>query len=83
MFLSTFVLLALSGLASAVVGPGTVTGDTAVHDPTMCKDNSGKYWVFCMFFLRERETRRLIVLTQQLVLGSRYEPRRIGRLGPK
>jgi arabinan endo-1,5-alpha-L-arabinosidase len=23
-----------------------VTGNTAVHDPTMCKDNSGKYFVF-------------------------------------
>ncbi|KAI0319734.1 glycoside hydrolase family 43 protein [Amylostereum chailletii] len=46
MLFSVFSLLALSGLSLAVVGPGKVTGDTAVHDPTMCKDNSGTYWVF-------------------------------------
>jgi len=32
---------------NAQVGPGVVTGNTAVHDPTMCKDASGKYFVFC------------------------------------
>ncbi|KAI0078239.1 glycoside hydrolase family 43 protein [Panus rudis PR-1116 ss-1] len=32
--------------ATAVVGPGKVTGDTSVHDPTICKDGSGKYWLF-------------------------------------
>ncbi|TCD60033.1 hypothetical protein EIP91_010854 [Steccherinum ochraceum] len=26
--------------------PRPLTGDTAVHDPTICKDNSGTYWVF-------------------------------------
>ncbi|KAK7439022.1 hypothetical protein VKT23_017728 [Stygiomarasmius scandens] len=31
---------------NAQVGPGVVTGNTAVHDPTMCKDASGKYFVF-------------------------------------
>ncbi|KAJ7202846.1 glycoside hydrolase family 43 protein, partial [Mycena pura] len=30
----------------AVVGPGKVTGNTAVHDPTMCKSSSGQYFVF-------------------------------------
>ncbi|PPR07108.1 hypothetical protein CVT24_010944 [Panaeolus cyanescens] len=30
----------------AQVGPGYVTGNTAVHDPTMCKDNSGTYYIF-------------------------------------
>ncbi|KAF9265181.1 glycoside hydrolase family 43 protein [Marasmius fiardii PR-910] len=42
------LLLALSLVAvvRAQVGPGTVTGDTAVHDPTMCKDSNGKYWVY-------------------------------------
>ncbi|KAL0577123.1 hypothetical protein V5O48_004876 [Marasmius crinis-equi] len=40
------VTLALSAVVSAVPGPGVVTGDTAVHDPTMCKDKNGKYWVF-------------------------------------
>ncbi|KAI0784576.1 glycoside hydrolase family 43 protein [Abortiporus biennis] len=44
--LASLVFTALFSCVSAVVGPGTVTGDTAVHDPTMCKDNSGKYWVF-------------------------------------
>ncbi|KDR82661.1 hypothetical protein GALMADRAFT_238117, partial [Galerina marginata CBS 339.88] len=38
--------LAFATLGHAVVGPGTVTGNTAVHDPTMCKDNSGTYFVF-------------------------------------
>ncbi|ESK87473.1 arabinan endo- -alpha-l-arabinosidase [Moniliophthora roreri MCA 2997] len=38
--------LVLAAVARAQVGPGTVTGDTAVHDPTMCKDKNGKYWVF-------------------------------------
>jgi len=26
--------------------PGKVTGSTNVHDPSICKDNSGKYWLF-------------------------------------
>lgn len=43
-------LLSLACLAHAVVGPGTVTGNTAVADPTICKDNSGTYFVFCMVF---------------------------------
>jgi hypothetical protein len=38
--------LILAAVARAAVGPGRVTGDTAVHDPTMCKDQNGKYWVF-------------------------------------
>ncbi|KAG5639204.1 hypothetical protein H0H81_005683 [Sphagnurus paluster] len=32
--------------AVGAVGPGVVTGNTAVHDPTMCKDKNGKYFVF-------------------------------------
>ncbi|KAF9013408.1 secreted arabinase [Cyathus striatus] len=44
--LHILVGLATVGLARAVVGPGTVTGNTAVHDPTMCKDSSGKYFIF-------------------------------------
>lgn len=46
-FLSALSTLTLATLAYAQVGPGYVTGNTAVHDPTMCKDNSGKYFVFC------------------------------------
>ena len=42
------LLLAFTSIVYAVVGPGTVTGNTAVADPTMCKDNSGTYYVFCM-----------------------------------
>ncbi|KAK7683018.1 hypothetical protein QCA50_013690 [Cerrena zonata] len=45
-FLLLGVLSLVITACQAVVGPGRVTGDTAVHDPTMCKDNSGKYWVF-------------------------------------
>ncbi|KAJ3878990.1 arabinanase [Lentinula edodes] len=39
-------LSALSSVVKAVVGPGVVTGNTAVHDPTMCKDDKGTYYVF-------------------------------------
>ncbi|KAJ7065080.1 glycoside hydrolase family 43 protein [Mycena belliarum] len=39
-------LLALAARCLAVVGPGKVTGNTAVHDPTMCKSSSGMYFVF-------------------------------------
>ncbi|RDB17969.1 Extracellular endo-alpha-(1-_5)-L-arabinanase 1 [Hypsizygus marmoreus] len=44
-FLSILTTLALAGVSRAV-GHGLVTGNTAVHDPTMCKDNSGKWFVF-------------------------------------
>ncbi|KAG6837620.1 hypothetical protein H0H93_006141 [Arthromyces matolae] len=45
-FLRVLTPLLLAALGRAVVGPGVVTGDTAVHDPTMCKDSSGTYFVF-------------------------------------
>ncbi|KAG7088888.1 hypothetical protein E1B28_012835 [Marasmius oreades] len=45
-FLSVALALIIAAVVSAVPGPGVVTGDTAVHDPTMCKDKNGKYWVF-------------------------------------
>jgi arabinan endo-1,5-alpha-L-arabinosidase len=35
-----------NALERRVVGPGRVTGNTAVHDPSMCKDGSGKYFLF-------------------------------------
>lgn len=44
---SIFGSLVLATLAQAVVGPARVTGNTAVHDPTICKDKNGKYFVFC------------------------------------
>ncbi|KIY63299.1 glycoside hydrolase family 43 protein [Cylindrobasidium torrendii FP15055 ss-10] len=42
------LLSVVSAAASvyAYVGPGAVTGDTATHDPTMCKDASGTYFLF-------------------------------------
>ncbi|KAL4248720.1 Arabinan endo-1,5-alpha-L-arabinosidase [Abortiporus biennis] len=30
----------------AAVLPDPVTGNTSLHDPTLCKDDSGKYWLF-------------------------------------
>ncbi|KAH8795933.1 glycoside hydrolase family 43 protein [Flagelloscypha sp. PMI_526] len=46
-FISGLAILAsFTSTALAVVGPGVVTGDTSVHDPTMCKDSAGKYWIF-------------------------------------
>jgi arabinan endo-1,5-alpha-L-arabinosidase len=41
-------LSALCSLATALayVGPGAVTGSTDVHDPTICKDSSNKYFLF-------------------------------------
>ncbi|KAJ7164724.1 glycoside hydrolase family 43 protein [Mycena crocata] len=44
--LSLIAVFALATLCRAVVGPGIVTGNTAVHDPSMCKSASGQYFVF-------------------------------------
>ncbi|KAI4519603.1 glycoside hydrolase family 43 protein [Schizophyllum commune Loenen D] len=44
--LVSLLAIAVVGTSAAYVGPGVVTGDTAVHDPTMCKDSSGTYFVF-------------------------------------
>jgi len=47
MLVLTFLVSLCCFLTSkAQPGPGVVTGNTAVHDPTMCKDSAGKYWVF-------------------------------------
>lgn len=48
-------LLLFVALCAAQVGPGTVTGNTAVHDPTMCKDSSGTYFVFCGHLIYESQ----------------------------
>ncbi|KAF8149535.1 secreted arabinase [Crassisporium funariophilum] len=45
LFSSVSLVLAFASLCNAV-GPGVVTGNTAVHDPTMCKDKNGKYFIF-------------------------------------
>ncbi|KIP02025.1 glycoside hydrolase family 43 protein [Phlebiopsis gigantea 11061_1 CR5-6] len=39
-------LLLLAGMAVAYPNPGTVTGDISVHDPTMCRDDAGTYFIF-------------------------------------
>ncbi|TDL15574.1 arabinanase [Rickenella mellea] len=38
--------LGVASLAFAFPAPEYVTGDTSVHDPTMCKDHLGKYFIF-------------------------------------
>ncbi|GJJ15459.1 hypothetical protein Clacol_009737 [Clathrus columnatus] len=45
---SLFYLLAtpLLALAQNWPPPANVTGDTAVHDPSICLDKDGKYWLF-------------------------------------
>jgi arabinan endo-1,5-alpha-L-arabinosidase len=45
--LSVFSVLMLASIANAIVEPILVVGNTYVHDPTMCKDNNGTYFVFC------------------------------------
>jgi len=40
------LFLTFQSAIAAFPNPGKVTGNTAVHDPTMCRDNTGKYWVF-------------------------------------
>ncbi|KAK0464704.1 glycoside hydrolase family 43 protein [Desarmillaria tabescens] len=40
------VVLTCASVCRAYVGPGTVTGDTETHDPTICKDSDGKYFLF-------------------------------------
>ena len=39
--------LAFSSLVWAYPNPGTVTGNIDVADPTLCKDDSGTYFLFC------------------------------------
>ena len=46
---SLAILSALATFAQAQVGPDMVSGNIAVHDPTLCKDNNGKYFLFCAF----------------------------------
>ncbi|KAJ8502463.1 hypothetical protein ONZ45_g11725 [Pleurotus djamor] len=45
-FFNILVPLVLATLAYAIPGPGIVSGNTFSHDPTMCKDSSGKWFVF-------------------------------------
>lgn len=44
----TYILafVAFATLAFAQPNPGKVTGDISVHDPTMCRDSSGTYFIF-------------------------------------
>ncbi|KAK0476982.1 secreted arabinase [Armillaria novae-zelandiae] len=43
-----FLLVALTcvGLGHAYVSPGVVSGSTGTHDPTICKDKDGTYFLF-------------------------------------
>ena len=43
------VLSALATVAQAQADPRKVSGNVAVHDPTLCKDKNGKYFLFCAF----------------------------------
>ncbi|KAI5117913.1 hypothetical protein M0805_003605 [Coniferiporia weirii] len=42
----SLAILALVGSGYAYPNPGVVTGDTEVHDPTLCKDSSGTYFLY-------------------------------------
>ncbi|EJD00719.1 uncharacterized protein FOMMEDRAFT_187204 [Fomitiporia mediterranea MF3/22] len=45
--LSVLAFLAVATVSSAYPNPEYVTGDiNPVHDPTLCKDNTGKYFLF-------------------------------------
>ncbi|KZV75680.1 glycoside hydrolase family 43 protein [Peniophora sp. CONT] len=46
MFGPGIAVLAFSSLAWAYPNPGTVTGNIDVADPTLCKDDSGTYFLF-------------------------------------
>ncbi|KAH8107338.1 glycoside hydrolase family 43 protein [Phellopilus nigrolimitatus] len=43
---SHLALLALAGVCHAYPDPALLSGDTAVHDPTLCRDDSGNYFLF-------------------------------------
>jgi len=45
------ILSALATIVQAQVGPGAVSGNVAVHDPTLCRDKNGKYFLFCAFLV--------------------------------
>lgn len=38
--------------AATQPNPGKVTGDISVHDPTMCRDSAGTYFIFGTLYLR-------------------------------
>jgi hypothetical protein len=46
-FFSVVSTLVLVGVANAVVGPIKMTENVYVHDPSICKDKDGTYFVFC------------------------------------
>src|ERR1700753_1928078 len=76
-------LALLLGLqAFAYPNPGTVTGNTAVHDPTLCKDNSGKYWLFCALLLTRLIIDVLNLSSQLPHLESKSVPPLTESLGP-
>ncbi|KAG6854673.1 hypothetical protein C0991_003321 [Blastosporella zonata] len=44
--LSLLTPLLLAAIGRATVGPGYVTGNVNVADPTMCKNSAGTYFIF-------------------------------------
>ncbi|KAI5117914.1 hypothetical protein M0805_003606 [Coniferiporia weirii] len=42
----SLAILALVGLSFAYPNPEAVTGNTDLHDPTLCKDDSGTYFLY-------------------------------------
>ena len=45
----TVLLVFLSRIVIAQPNPGKVTGDISVHDPTMCRNYVGTYFIFGVF----------------------------------
>lgn len=64
-------------LTVAQPGPGTVTGDTFSHDPTICKDAAGTYYLFCKFNNEVRCANKKLLL-----LVSTFAPVEIELTGP-
>lgn len=79
--LSILATVAFAALARAQVGPGVVTGNTAVHDPSMCKDAAGKYFVFCQWFIHLEWLCADNSGPQRLLLGLKSERLRTELLG--
>ena len=46
LILPSFLLFTIASISLAQPGPDRVTGNVNVHDPTMCKDANGKYFLF-------------------------------------
>lgn len=47
--------LVLSVRSQSYPDPEAVSGNTSIHDPTLCKDASGKYWLFGKYRTHSRD----------------------------